>query len=540
MAYTHPPIDMAPNFGALVQSYTDSGDRECLADLLQIWRPALDPHHARIGDALHHAIFIGDEPAVRMMLDAGVSPTVRQSSDTNYSPLLAASEYGKREIARLLWRFVGPDAGFDPSRDKVLACLWVAAGNGHAELVADFLDMWDGWSAEETRSALVEAASSWHDDAVAVLLAKVPYDAEALQDALGMSIERGPILPVAMWVSIVPITTPEIDLRLQRVVSRLIDAGANPNGDLYKEPLLHLAALWGHRIGALKGLLEKGANPNIQDPSTGKTALHALFRHVPSTPSLELLHHHGASPTTPNHTAETPLHAAAYNGTLAQLQLLLAACSSSLPTVATHLTTADAASLLHYACAGGRQDTVAFLLDEHNLPLDAPTANGWTPLLCALMPTKTKSLSTACRLAKFLLDKAASTEVVTAEGWTCLHALASHGASRLRLEPDDAEREKAEKLMGELASQLISHGAPVDAKAKVLRSAYVTSERVRDAWGARMAQLATEAAQASARGSSVLPDEETTPLMWAYREGQMAVFNAITAHWAEVSRRAGR
>jgi hypothetical protein len=45
----------------------------------------------------------------------------------------------------------GPDGQFHRARSRrgELSCLQVAARSGHAGLAADFLDLWDGWSADE-------------------------------------------------------------------------------------------------------------------------------------------------------------------------------------------------------------------------------------------------------------------------------------------------------------------------------------------------------------------------------------------------------
>lgn len=97
------PPGPPPTFANLVHFYTKNESHEYLARLLQIWTHTTEKDHELMGGALHRAIFKGDETAVRMMLDAGVSPTVQESQDPNYTPLLTATEEGQREIARVLW-----------------------------------------------------------------------------------------------------------------------------------------------------------------------------------------------------------------------------------------------------------------------------------------------------------------------------------------------------------------------------------------------------------------------------------------------------
>jgi ankyrin repeat protein len=479
-----------------------------------------------LGLALHRDIFKGDETAVRMILDAGVSPTVL-SDGNNYTPLLTASDAGPREIARLLWHLVGPEGRSCPAKRT---CLELAAENGHVDLVYDFLDMWDGWSTDEKCRALHVAARQWHDNVVSLLLAKVPYETDVVQAALNLSITRGPILPVALWVSRQPIITAEDDLRLQRVVCRLIDAGANPDARLRSlVPLLHVAAQSGHRIGALKGLLEKGADVNIQDKS-GKTALHKLFtRPSPSMAALRALLQHGASPEMADETGETALHAVAYTGTLEQLQLCLPSCRDADAAIRLH--TSHGELPLHYAAAGGREDIVEFLLSR-GCNVDSANANGWTPLICTLMPTDVKSIYPKYSLASLLLQQGASAQVVTEEGWTALHGLASYPSTDRDLPPEKWEG------VAPLVRELISRGAPLNTESSVLRSRSITRGTLikSNAWGIRMRWFAQEAATSAPPESlEIVEDRDTTPHMWAYRTGAMEVFNTVLAHWGSVS-----
>lgn len=210
----------------------------------------------------------------------------------------------------------------------------MAAERGHADLVADLLEIWDGWPMEEKNDALYGAARHWHDGVVGVLLSQACFNVDQLQAALQVSIDRQPTPPFAFWGSRDPVATTEEDLRLERMVCRLVDAGADLDGNLDgtrggQTPLLHAAANGRYRIGALKGLLGRRANVNAQDKD-GKTALHRLFNGpYPSTVSLQVLLQYGASPEIADAAGETGMHAAAASGTPEQLQPCLAACRST-------------------------------------------------------------------------------------------------------------------------------------------------------------------------------------------------------------------
>ncbi|KAK2035451.1 ankyrin [Colletotrichum zoysiae] len=512
------PAPQMPHFFDVVQPYLKNGDRDYLAQVLQHWSPAIDPSH-HIGEALHEAIFRNDETAVQMILDAGGDPKVQQTSDPGFTPLLAASQYGRLDLAGLFWRLVGPDGRFYPSKSPSLSCLPVAARNGHVELVAYFLDVWNGWTDDEKRRALYDAASSWCDDVVALLLTKVDYAPDIAQGALEGAVGRKMILPEDPRK---PNPRAEDYVYQQRVVHRLIDAGANPDvtsGRLSNQPLIHTASLSVGCIGAIRGLLEKGGNPNDQD-SRGRTALQCLASRPPmSTDAVRILLQHGASLEVTGEAGETLLHSVARTGTVEQFDLFLS--YSDDPDAAIRSVTLHGESLLHYAAAGGREDVVDFLLTR-GLDVDSATSNGWTPLLCALSPTNSKREQSAYRLADKLLQRGADAQVVTAEGWTPLHALATWPT------PFSAQGQEARKAVAPLVQELISRGAPVDTEASVIRSPSLTPNKLLDVWGFRMQKFVEDLAVTTQdhEGTSI----DTTPLMWAMRSNAVDVFEIIRAH----------
>ncbi|KAK4214376.1 ankyrin repeat-containing domain protein [Rhypophila decipiens] len=509
-------------FYKTLNTYRAQGDGQSVEQMLQVWRSATDPEekddlNREIGDAFQHAISTGDESGARMMLDAGIDPTTQGSVDPHFTPLLTAARYGRRELARRLWEMVGPDGRFQPSRNHPYggspSCLVVAARNGHAEMVADFLGMWDGWWSSEKREALVDAAGAWCDDVVALLLARIPYEADIVREALDGAVGKMSIPNEAFPSRRPGKLLPDNGPRQYRLVCRLIDSGANPNWNLGSTLPIHTATSLFPQMGSFRALLEKGANPGLQDKD-GKTALHIITGYLPeSKDALLMLVDRGASLETPDVDGVTPRHLLAYSGTLEIFLLCLERCSNNAENVIRSLTRYGE-SLLHYAAAGGKEDIVGFLLDR-GLDVNMASLNRWTPLLCALVPGQ-NGRAIAPRVVRLLLQRGASAQVVTNEGWTPLHALAT--SPNL----DGA---------GQLAEELIALGTSVDAEASVLGLPRINNAYgLYDVWGYRMHRLLADASLT--QQNPQLSSNGKTPLAWATRTGATAIVDILTKHFA--------
>ncbi|KAK7947958.1 uncharacterized protein PG986_008844 [Apiospora aurea] len=549
---------------SVVEPYLQPGDRQgdraYLSEILQTWSPEADPGHA-IGEALHWAIFKGDDAAVQMMMDAVVSPKVQQLSDSGFTPLLAASQHGRLAMARLFWRLVGPEGRCYPlssrrgggrggrgrgrgilrgggvsqssrGESSPLTCLRVAARNNHGDLVAYFLDVWDGWAHDEKQEALNDAAHAWCDDAVAVLLSKIAYKSTDLQKALEKAVIRRMIL---MESPRRPDPTPDDFDSQRRLVRRLIDAGGDPEGEISSNhwPLLHQAAMSPKCDGALKGLLEKGADPNRPGPQ-GKNALHfacSSFNPLrPQTTALEILLVYGARPDMADEEGETALHGVAQFGSLAQLQLCLSHCRGAFPDAPEsmlHVNKAHGESLLHYAAAGGQEDDMIEYLLDLGLDVNATNDNGWTPLMCALAPTRLKMARGMYRTAMTLLKHGARADTVTDESWTPLHALGSWGALWQPYPVPSSE-------IGRLARALIAGGAPVAVESSVIDSSSCGTRTLSGVWGFRMRVFLETTAKNTLGKDSDPIAEFTTPLIWARRCHSVDLERAIEEHLVSI------
>jgi len=521
-------LDLCP----LSIRYYQSGDRKHLPSLLHVWSNTPNLDQAPMTDVMHRAIYLGDELAVQMMLDAGVSPTgCVQYWEPYYTPLLAASSQGHLALVQLFWSLVGPEQRFLPfSGGKGItetSCLQIAAACGHTEAVALFFDLFNGWTAPELDSALSAAASKLHEDTLAFLLSKHNYTPDAIQRAVGSTI------PICIfWPQSTSPNEEKKAARQKRTMELLFNAGADPNGchttpgGRTASPLVVTAAAPKTRNQALRILLEKGADPTIRIHDQ-KTPLHMVFGWGSSTENLRLLLEYGGSPEARDSKGETPLHLAALKGPLEKLEWCLAKCSDpkALMTVNNH-----GESLLHYAAAGGEGDIVEFLID-HGLDVNAKTNNGWTPLMCALMPAEQQWEPQMHELVSYLLEQGADAGVVTEEGWAPLHALIVYPAPRYQQPP--ASRDWVVPLV----RKLIAHGAQVDGGVSFLGKNGVSLRELQHMWGHRMADFvkrvnAEELGLPPGGGMlGGMTENDTTPLMWAFHTWAMDIFEALMEHF---------
>ncbi|RYP48335.1 hypothetical protein DL768_005754 [Monosporascus sp. mg162] len=284
-------------------------------------------------------------------------------------------------------------------------CFVVAARHGHASIVEDLLDWWNGWSQDLRIEALLWDARQWHFGVVALLLKRVSFEQAALQEALHAATNHMFMLPYEFDIKYQGIDY----LDQQLLIASLIDAGADPNSCPDNAPLICTVAYNANLTGALKTLFEKGADPNKTDGS-GKSALHVLAEPVMI----------GQLAGGPNLLNETAIHL-----------------------------------LLQHKASVSQPDTA---------DVNATSSNGCTLLMCALTPmnrnafrgTKVKTLAEAMRAVYHLLSHGADPSITTNEGLTPLHVLALH-----------CDLDVTGKV-AELAKHLISRGADPEARAPLL------------------------------------------------------------------------
>lgn len=488
------------------------------------------------GTPLHVATWCDNLDAANALLEAGADPLVVLNDDRGLSPLTLAARDGRRDILQRFWRHVPPKSHANSSRPWG-SCLVHASTYGQVSVVAELLDWWDGWSDEVKETALLWAAGRWQVHVVELLLSRFEFGHRAIDQALHKSAgfkfslyeeERSAVRYEGVDY-----------LNQQQLIALLIGAGAKPDERWHKQHLTLLTSSAVNLVGALKAVLECGADPNATTNDKGQSALHLLASPIQirdqdtecslHETGIRLLLKHNGSVIRRDEAGEAPIHWAAFGSNLHIFQLYRTASrldKEALLELGNH----HGETLLHFAAAGGKIDIMEQLLSI-GMNVNEPNSNGWTPLMCALAPTgesnstpkaHVKTLSEAIRAARLLLSHGADTRVTTAEGWNPLHCLAAYG-------DDDAGGEAAQ-----LARELISHGANVKARAPlIVREHTVSLAKAASrgsAWGYRLREALENA---PSKGQSIRFD--LTPLGWATEHGAFGVAKALQEHAVDPS-----
>ncbi|KEY65067.1 hypothetical protein S7711_09860 [Stachybotrys chartarum IBT 7711] len=520
--------------------------------------PDLGRIHPEYGTPLHFAAWCSDLDAVELLLAAGADPLTITAKPFTSRPVHIAAQKGHRGVFHRLWSCVAPE---DQIRGMSfhMVPLRVAAARGHTRIVEDMLK-WNGWSEDHKVAALDAAAARWHFEAAAVLMGSIAFHSGVLLQVLSGALDH------LAWGGPNPPTPEGFDYhKHQQLIELLVntlkaDPRPDPFGGAY---FVREAAYNANFTGALKTLLEHGADPDEQDGG-GCSALHILASPVPvgrwsngrqviNEPAIALLLQHGASVTTADKKGDSPLQLAASYSDLRTFCLLLSQSSKhdeDEQTLLT-LTNAEQETLLHYAAAGCQVEIMEYLISR-GLDVNAKNSNGWTPLVCALIPTPNspprhgiaETINTpaeSMQAALLLLSHGADPSVATDEGWTTLHALALHCDLDVR------------GKVAELTAKLIEQGVDPAARAPLLTyypndaaiirytfgigpnsvSNHNASQppRLDIPWGHRV----REAMMRTSVSYFVIMQPNLTPLQWSAQRGAVGVVRALLATGVDTS-----
>lgn len=514
------------------------GDLQQLQQLLNV-SPApdvdvdVDYSHPGYGPPIHFAAWCGNLDAVELLLAAGADPLLISHDELRLTAIGFAALKGHRHVVNRLWTVCAPEGhvhGIKPA----LTCLVLAATYGHVAMVEDLLNKWDFWPQELKTDALLWASRRWHFAVVTLLLSRATFTQSTIQEALHVATASKIMLSTEIKVKYEGIDY----VNQQELIALLIDEGAGPNACPNNMPLIYTVAYNAALTGALKTLLEKGADPNKTN-KTGKSALHVLASPVGSDDNLipntvlnetaiRLLLQHGAAVSQPDHEGECPLHWAAFGLNLRLFRLYLSSCLDQERDSLLQFTSPHGENLLHFAAAGGCIEIMEFLLAQ-GFDINAKNSNGWTPLICTLTPIKRYSYGSVrsppdvVRAARFLLSHGADPNITTDEAWTPLHALALH------CDPDTNGQ------AADLAHDLIACGVDPEARARLISpAAEAAAPSLGLPWGYRLrGVLANPLTERDACKIIIRP--VLTPLYWAAERGALGVIRTLLAHGVDVS-----
>lgn len=489
------------------------------------------------GSALQVAVLCDNMTAAGILLDAGANPWASNGfTEPQTSAIETAIQTGNRDMfTRMCEKTVLGDSKIPQQLHRTL--LNRTTIHGQTAMVEDVLGWADGWSEAVLENALGNAVSGWHVDVVRLLLARFRYSPLCINLSLCRAADfRSDLLshPRAECNGLDYVNQ-------QELIGCLVGAGADPNNNAEGLNIVIAAATWADLVGALKALLDKGADPNGRGPA-GETALHHLGSpvHIKKGPKrclhetgIRLLLQHGASVTIQDEFGNTPLHYAAFGSNMHIFSLYTA----GLPVDSLHndalksIKNNSGETLLHWAAAGKKIDILRFLLSS-GADVNAANDNGWTPLMCAVAPstateTSMPSYYKALQAARIILDHGADPLACTAEGWTPLHCLS------LYLDNGDGDNNK----LADLAQEFITRGIPVDARATMLavsanssRISLRVPNREVGIWGSRV----VEHLQPNGNKPPATT-KDRTPLHWAMFHGAAGLARVLLANGADVN-----
>ncbi|KAK4076547.1 uncharacterized protein Triagg1_4150 [Trichoderma aggressivum f. europaeum] len=472
------------------------------------------------GSALQVAVLCDNMAAAGILLDAGANPWASNDfTEPQTSAIETAIQTGNRDIFTRICEKTG------------------LGGSKNLQQLHHVLGWADDWSEAVLENALGNAVSGWHVEVVRLLLARCRYSPLRLNLSLCRAADfRSDLL-----------SHPHADcngldyVNQQELIGCLVSAGADPNSNAEGQNIVIAAATWADLVGALKALLDQGADPN-GGGAAGETALHHLGSpvHIKKGPKrclhetgIRLLLQHGASVTIRDEFGNTPLHYAAFGSNMHIFALYTTglAVDSQDNDALNSIKNNSGETLLHWAAAGKNIDILRFLLSS-GADVNAANDNGWTPLMCAVAPsTPTETFVPRyykpLQAARFMLDHGADPLACTAEGWTPLHGLS------LYLDNGDGNDNK----LADLAKELITRGIPVDARATMLaistnssRKSLRVSNREVGIWGSRVAEHLQPNGD-----KSPATTKDRTPLHWAMFHGAAGVAKVLLANGADVN-----
>jgi ankyrin repeat protein len=240
------------------------------------------------GSPLHVAIWCDRAPSFELLFVSGADLDILDRGDEGRqedTPIRLAARLGRRAMFKRLWNAGVARDTYAPyvSVPARRSLIEVSSFEGHADIVQDALDWSEEWMQDQICLALSLACREWHLGVVKVLLRACDFTAQDLESGMHFVVTSLPSLGKG-WISTKErlLTLEEDSARQVRVLKLLLNAHAQlkciaSNVDKISalvSRLLIVASSSSFMNGAMKLLLEHGADPNTQDSAGGGTPLH--------------------------------------------------------------------------------------------------------------------------------------------------------------------------------------------------------------------------------------------------------------------------
>ena len=236
----------------------------------------------------------------------------------------------------------------------------------------------------------------------------------------------------------------------KKIIRKITDHGANVNVTNKRNETALMIACVKKNEGAIKVLLNAGADPNIADDPYGDTSLHNAVKGVCSKDVLQAIIDHGTDVNATNKQNRTALMEACVKKNEGAINVLLNAHAN--PNIVGE---ADGDTCLHYAIKGPGvcSNEVLQALINHGVDLNATNKQNCTALMIACVKKNEGAINV-------LLNAHAEPNIVDeAYGDTCLHK-ASRGPG---------------VCSNEVLQALINHGVDLNATNKDNRTALMVA-----------------------------------------------------------------
>lgn len=329
--------------------------------------------------ALHVAVCNGEREMVKVLLERGANPNVRDAD--GWTTLWAAARFGYAEIAKLLIGCKADIHSVCTTRE------WTPlhAACDSPEVVAILLQHGADVN-KSSPSGTPLAVAALHNQHEAVKLMLSSKNGKNPPVDLTTEASRAVLIDAAKAGH-------------REIVRHMLEAGADVNFTDEDNCALISMAVARSDEDMLRTILEFRPDMEIQD-SDGDTCLHYI-RHTTSLASVRLAVNAGAKINTLNEAGEIPLHQAAAFSDLEVVEYLLAKNAD------VNCQGGVFGAPLHCACYQGKFDVVKLLIDNGANPNFPSTGMYGTPMIAACVGSKKSSDDDTVKILRLLVETGA-------------------------------------------------------------------------------------------------------------------------------------